>query len=669
MTALLKRGLGLTIVVLVLGLISCTTTGPTVTLSGPAGPYVIGEGTVTLTATGSPGSSAGLWTYSFSAACGTFSPATTPPANQTTVTTVFTPTTEVHNCVITVTLTTASGRKATASITRSVGVRPTVVSVTPANSSSNVLVTSEISVTFSHPMDPASLVLTCTGEHPGPGHGGPWGTCNMTISGPTGSGAGPYTWTVGDPDATPSTNLQYGRAYRLEVSGRRAPSFLIPMATPYVFAFDTELPPTGGIVINKTAVGGDATFNYSSNIPGYSTFSITTSGGSGSQTFSGLTPGPYTVEETLPLPPGWSFTSLVCTDPDGGTNVSARTAYIDLDAGETVICTYTNTYTPPVMACPTTPVITESEPANNLPGSQTLTLTPGNPASAGFTARVSGTLPVGDKDQYSFSVGAGTWLVFAYVRTDRSTGTSPDDTVIAIGTAPFTGHTSGCTWTPAATECDDEDGGQRAPSPADSFDPSSIAARSITGPATVYIAVSEWDSSFSIMSPGYRLYIAVVPVGEVVPESEPANNTAAGAPEITKCPYVVQGVQNSTAAENNPDYVRFNIDFTSKSVWASMGWATTGVLNAHLDLTLVSPLTDLAWPNATPAQFGGTAGNCDSSGTSGTPAPPSESCSFDPGYGVGDTWPATGYYAAGPATPVSATATGATYYFLIVVWP
>lgn len=660
----LKRGLSFTIIVLVLGLVSCTTTGPTVSLTGPAGPYVIGEGTVTLTATGSPGSSAGLWTYSFSAPCGTFNPATTPPTNQTTVTTVFTPTTEVHNCVITVTLTTASGRKATASITRSVGVRPTVVSTTPANSSSNVLVTSEISVTFSHPMDPTSLVLTCTGEHPGPGHGGPWGTCNLTISGPTGSGAGPYTWTVGDPDASPTTNLQYQRAYRLQVSGQRAPSFLIPMAAPYVFAFDTEPPPGGTIIINKTAVSGDDTFNFTATGTGLpANFQITTTGGSGSQTFTNLAPGTYTVTEVVPPPPpNWSFTSLSCTDPDGGTSVSGATATIDLDAGEIVTCTYTNTFTPPVMACPATPVTPESEPANNLPGSQTLTLTPGNPASAGFTARVSGTLPVGDKDQYSFSVGAGTWLVFAYLRADRATGTSPDDTVIAIGTTPFTGHTSGCSWTPAATECDDEDGGQRAPSPADSLDPSSIAARSITGPATVYIAVSEWDSSFSVLSPGYRLYIAVVPIGEVVTESEPANNTAAGAPEITKCPYVVSGTQ----ATGDVDYVRFNIDVASKSVWASMGWSVTGVLNAQLDLTRVSPLTDLPWPNATPAQFGGVAGNCDSSGTSGSPAPPSESCSFDPGYG--DTWPATAYYAAGPAAPVSVTGTPS-YYFLVVVWP
>jgi uncharacterized repeat protein (TIGR01451 family) len=104
----------------------------------------------------------------------------------------------------------------------------------------------------------------------------------------------------------------------------------------------------GTVVINKSAVGGDDTFNYTatgnsipsgSSIP--SSFSITTTSGSGSQTFSNLASGSYTVTEQGPPSP-WVFTSLVCTDPDGGTTVSGQTANIDLDPGETVTCTFTN---------------------------------------------------------------------------------------------------------------------------------------------------------------------------------------------------------------------------------------------------------------------------------------------------------------------------------------
>jgi hypothetical protein len=60
-------------------------------------------------------------------------------------------------------------------------------------------------------------------------------------------------------------------------------------------------------------------------------------------TFTDLAPGTYTVTELGP-PTGWQFTDLVCADPDGGTTVdlATRTANIDLDAGETVTCTFTN---------------------------------------------------------------------------------------------------------------------------------------------------------------------------------------------------------------------------------------------------------------------------------------------------------------------------------------
>lgn len=66
----------------------CTTVGPSIAFSGlPAA--IIHGGTYTLTLTGSPGSSAGLWTYTLSSTCGgTFTSTTTPnngPANPITI--------------------------------------------------------------------------------------------------------------------------------------------------------------------------------------------------------------------------------------------------------------------------------------------------------------------------------------------------------------------------------------------------------------------------------------------------------------------------------------------------------------------------------------------------------------------------------------------------------
>ncbi len=95
------------------------------------------------------------------------------------------------------------------------------------------------------------------------------------------------------------------------------------------------------LVIEKVAVGGDATFTFTSTGGIASPSTIATSGGSGSQSFANITPGAYTVTETS-LPAGWDFTGLACVDEDGGTTISGQTANIDLDPGETATCTYTN---------------------------------------------------------------------------------------------------------------------------------------------------------------------------------------------------------------------------------------------------------------------------------------------------------------------------------------
>ncbi len=99
------------------------------------------------------------------------------------------------------------------------------------------------------------------------------------------------------------------------------------------------------IVIRKNTVGGDATFNYAATGGISSSFSITTSSGTASQSFTNITAGSYTVTESAPLPAGWDFTNLVCVDEDSGSSVdlALRKATIDLDPGETVTCTYTNT--------------------------------------------------------------------------------------------------------------------------------------------------------------------------------------------------------------------------------------------------------------------------------------------------------------------------------------
>ena len=60
--------------------------------------------------------------------------------------------------------------------------------------------------------------------------------------------------------------------------------------------------------------------------------------------FQDQAPGAYSVSEAS-IPVGWNLSSIVCNDPDGGTttDLGTATANIDLDAGEGIVCTFTNT--------------------------------------------------------------------------------------------------------------------------------------------------------------------------------------------------------------------------------------------------------------------------------------------------------------------------------------
>ncbi len=92
----------------------------------------------------------------------------------------------------------------------------------------------------------------------------------------------------------------------------------------------------GKIIVNKTATGGNAKFSYTTTGgDGFPTgFDITTSNGSGSQTFTNIVPGVYSVAET-PLA-GWTLTSSSC---DSGTPGS-----FTVPAGGTVTCSFTNSF-------------------------------------------------------------------------------------------------------------------------------------------------------------------------------------------------------------------------------------------------------------------------------------------------------------------------------------
>ena len=94
----------------------------------------------------------------------------------------------------------------------------------------------------------------------------------------------------------------------------------------------------GNIVIAKSAVGGDATFDFTGTAAG----SINTATSlTDSYTLSDVLPGTYSASETTLV--GWDLTGLTCSDANSTVDLGAATASIDVSPGETVTCTYTNT--------------------------------------------------------------------------------------------------------------------------------------------------------------------------------------------------------------------------------------------------------------------------------------------------------------------------------------
>lgn len=112
----------------------------------------------------------------------------------------------------------------------------------------------------------------------------------------------------------------------------------------------------GSITIVKSATPTSTqSFTFTGTL---GTFSLIDNGTpSNTQNFLNLTPGAYEVNESSL--PDWSLTGLTCNDPDSGSsvNLSGRSASIDLDAGENVICTFVNVVAQPTPTVVYLPVI------------------------------------------------------------------------------------------------------------------------------------------------------------------------------------------------------------------------------------------------------------------------------------------------------------------------
>ena len=136
-----------------------------------------------------------------------------------------------------------------------------------------------------------------------------WTLTNLVCSDPSGNS------TVNIGTATATINLASAETVTCTYTDTNAGRIIVdkvtnPSGDPQSFSFD--------------AVGGT-----------YADFSLTDAGAPNNQA---VAPGNYSVSETVPA--GWDLTSSACTSSIGDTETPGT---IELDAGETVTCTFTNT--------------------------------------------------------------------------------------------------------------------------------------------------------------------------------------------------------------------------------------------------------------------------------------------------------------------------------------
>jgi Ca2+-binding RTX toxin-like protein len=101
------------------------------------------------------------------------------------------------------------------------------------------------------------------------------------------------------------------------------------------------------VIVQSTIPEGPQDFHYTSDVPELSDFWLDDDDDgtlSNQTTAADIAAGEYTVYQDDP-PVGWAVLGVTCDDPDGGSNTYTNGVLIDLDAGETITCTVTDSPT------------------------------------------------------------------------------------------------------------------------------------------------------------------------------------------------------------------------------------------------------------------------------------------------------------------------------------
>jgi hypothetical protein len=224
---------------------------------------------------------------------------------------------------------------------------------------------------------------------------------------------------------------------------------------------------TGTLRVVKDAVGGDDTFPFSVDTSPATDDDITTISGTGSFEITDVTPGLYAVSETIPA--DWDLVSASCDDGTSSgigaqADGTATVADVNLNPGDTVTCTFTNTADPGALVSVSKVVngrfpstdweFSSSEGDFTLPadGGSTTTpieLAPGEPftlfevqkplyqASAECVDADTGASVATGSSSVSFTPGAGQQITCEFVNVFQASGVVPPRTASAI---PALGH-------------------------------------------------------------------------------------------------------------------------------------------------------------------------------------------------------------------------------------
>ncbi len=211
-------------------------------------------------------------------------------------------------------------------------------------------------------------------------------------------------------ESTTSASSNYTISYSGNCSG--TPTNNTPLTCTITNAYQAPPPQTGSLTVIKNAIGGNGTFYFTGSST-IGSFQITTTSGTGSQTFNNLAPGTYGIIETPTS--GWTQASTTCDS-------------VTVTAGQATTCTITNTTSvPPPPAEITLLPVTLSNGTAGSPYAQTLaasttlsgtftwsllsgSLPPGlvlNPSTASTTT-ISGTPSVSTTSVFTIKVANGT---------------------------------------------------------------------------------------------------------------------------------------------------------------------------------------------------------------------------------------------------------------------